>query len=192
MNIHSGIPALFAVLAFGAGAAQASTVSVSPGGSTTMAGSATLQVVGPSGIEYSGICNLSLQGSFTPSTAALSISSADFAYPCGTYTGGWPVSATGNPPWHGSTFAITSTSWKTPIVDASVDIVQADGFNPLWAAGCTSSVAWPMYWGTNASGTASSVTTSGLQKFATTSGGRQCYISFTLYLSPFQTFTTHP
>ncbi|HEU4662594.1 MAG TPA: hypothetical protein VFS55_01045 [Dokdonella sp.] len=192
MNMSSIVCASVAVLALGAGSAHASTVSVSPGGNTTFAGSATLQVTGPSGIEYSGTCNLSMQGYFNPSTAALSISSADFDYPCGTYTGGWPVSSTANPPWHGSTVAISSVSWKTPITDASIDLIQEDGFNPRWAADCSSSVAWPMYWGTNASGTASSVTTSGLKKFATTASGRSCYISFTLYLSPFQTFTTHP
>lgn len=191
MNFHWSISALLAALTLGVGAAQASSVSVSPGGNTTMAGSATLQVVGPSGIEYSGTCNLSMQGYFTANTAALSISSADFDYPCGTYTGGWPVSASITPPWHGSTFAISSVSWKTPIVDARIDLLE-DGFNPRWAADCASSVAWPMYWGTNAGGTASSVSTSGLKKFATTASGRQCYISFTLYLSPFQTFTTHP
>lgn len=178
-----------------AGTAGAASVSVAPGGNTALAGTASFQVNNTNGsIDYSGNCAMSMQANFNASTASFTVSSIDFGFPCGQYTG-YDVGAVQTfAPWSGTTTGVSATAWRSTISNAKVELEQVDGFNPRWAADCTNSVPFTMNWVTNGSlgAAATSVTSGGLKKFATTAGGRQCYISFTLYLSPFQTFTTHP
>jgi len=178
-----------------AGTAGAASVSVSPGGNTALAGTASFQVNNTNGsIDYSGSCPMSMQANFNASTASFTVNSIDFGSPCGQY-GGYDVGVVQTfAPWSGTTTGIASTVWRSTISGARVELEQVDGFNPRWAADCTNSVAFNVSWVSNGllGAPATSVTSNGLKKFATTAGGRQCYISFTLYLSPFQTFTTHP
>lgn len=195
MIAHIQKVVLAASLVLSAGAAQAVTVTVSPGGTFTASGQAYFRLSGQTQ-NFGGNCPVTMQGTLNPANAAFTITSADFSPPCGTLSGGTPVGAAIDLPWSAPTQNVFSDGAYSYPVHLDGSLFQIGGDGPRWGAICQSSLAPPfsLRWFTNGlPGAASTrLSTNGYQMFGqNATSGSTCEIMFDLYLSPFQTFTKH-
>lgn len=173
---------------------HAATVNVSPGGYTTLAGSATLRIDNSGSLLFQATCNVSMLAYLNPSSGAVSITDVQFDYPCGYYTG-IPIKVEVNTtPVTGSTTTVSSSSWKSTLTNLQITAFEDSDIGPPIYMPCLNSVPFDITWKTNGTPGASvtSVTTNGQKKFATGYWGDPCYLSLDLSLSPFQKFTTIP
>jgi len=192
---------LAAVLAFAvAMPAMASSVSVSPGGSTNMSGQISLGVTSADGNTtlYSVTCAVNVHANLNPANASFTIDSVSFAPACGKTVGQttWAVTA-GSLPWHGSTGYNSSPGPTATITGAEILITQTFGFSPPANYDCHGTFT-ELYWTgggaqlqTLIGATLFPFEWNGLNQFGS-SGSAPCFANISLYLSPFQTFTLHP
>ncbi len=178
----------------------ASSVSVSPGGSTNLSGQMTLGVTSSDGNTtlYSVSCAVNATANLNPADASFTISSVSFAPACGLSNGStsWAVTA-GSVPWHGATTYNQSPGPAVQITGAEIFVTQVTGFSPAANFDCRGTLS-NLYWTDSGAQlkTMTGVTGfpfmwHGLPLFGS-SGTARCYATFSWYVSPFQTFTLHP
>lgn len=180
--------------------AMASSVSVSPGGSTNMSGQIGLGVTSSDGKTtlYKVTCAVNMHANLNPADASFTVDSVSFAPACGVNNGttSWTVTA-GSLPWHGSTTYIGSSGGQVAITGAEIFITQTFGFSPPANYDCHGQFT-ELYWAgggaqlqTEIGATLFPFEWDGLNMFGS-SGTAPCFANLSLYLSPFQTFTPHP
>lgn len=174
--------------------ASGATVTVTPGGYTTLSGSATLRIDNSGSLLFQGTCNVSMLAYLNPSNGAVSITNMQFDDPCGYY-GSTPISVEATTsPVTGATAPVSASSWKSTLTNLALVAFEDSDIGPFFYQPCENSVPVDIVWKTNGTAGASVITatTNGQKQFATGYWGDPCYIMFDLNLSPFQKFTTIP
>ncbi|WP_266157613.1 hypothetical protein [Dyella silvatica] len=176
--------------------------SVAPGGGTYLTGAISLAVVNASSqqAEYSASCTFSAHANLNPLDATFTIDSVAFSQECGQAAGSGGVAGTvvaASLPWHGTTSAAQGgTPGPAARITGAEIMITGAGFGPVYFADCQGGMS-NLYW-TNGGSQLKTVTGvtwfpsmwDGLDRFGNTTSGRVCFADVSLYVSPFQTFTS--
>jgi hypothetical protein len=174
--------------------------SVAPGGSTNLTGAITLAVVNGSTqqAQYSASCTFSAHANLNPLDASFTIDSVAFSQECGQAAGSGGSVVAGSLPWHGTTSAaLGGTPGPGAYISGAEIVITGGGFSPVYYAACQGAMS-NLYW-TNGGSQLKTVTGvtgfpfmwNGLDQFGSASSNRVCFVNVGLYVSPFQTFTSH-
>lgn len=176
--------------------AAAGSVTVSPAGSTTLAGDATITVMGLDGrLERQVRCALSLSIALA-GNGAFSVGAMEFSPQCQDQTG-TPFSAVAQnlPQWRGSTSAYDARSAQSALTNPWIVLMEDSGLGPPYYAECRGPSLKGLYWVGLAGGPPTPATrlyTPGNQSIGATSSGRKCYIDLDLRPASYQYFNYRP
>lgn len=173
---------------------SAFALTASPGGNVTMSGTGYFTVRNSitNTLEYEAPCAMSIHAYLDPANAHLTINDIDVARPCGYINPGQPVAVGFNTPWTSAVVLSPSTPAfaRSEMTGTTMSFGQYDGDGPRWGALCTvSTPGWFIDWHSNLAQpkVARSISSGGNVKIATSTNGRECYVSFNLPVSPYQT-----